>query len=399
PVHRQYHHDEITFSMVYAYSENYVLPLSHDEVVHGKGSLLYKNPGDEWRRFAGLRALLGYMWAHPGKQLLFMGGEIGQGEEWSHEAGVQWWLLDHAYHRGVKALVKDVNAAYRGRSALWSLDTDPAGFQWIDGGDAAGNTLAFLRYGADGSALACLVNFSAVPHDRRRIGLPAAGTWHRVLDSDAERYGGSGHAGGVPATVQAVAEPWHGRPAPAVRARRRLATVWRGAESRVRCPAEDRPRGRSGRGGSRRIVGRRFNDRFRRRDGGDVAGERRRIEALDVLRGFALCGILLVNIGPVTGMGYDAVEAGRISGPAAPELWLHMLVGGRFFPIFSFLFGIGFAIFLDSAADRHPRPRLLLLRRLAALGLLGALHQTLHPGEALLPYAVFGLLVLVPASF
>src|SRR5690606_5059376 len=143
----------------------------------------------------------------------------------------------------------------------------------------------------------------------------------------------------------------------------------------------------------------RFNDRFRRRDGGDVAGERRRIEALDVLRGFALCGILLVNIGPVTGMGYDAVEAGRISGPAAPELWLHMLVGGRFFPIFSFLFGIGFAFFLDSAAGRHPRPRLLLLRRLAALGLLGALHQTLHPGEALLPYAVFGLLVLVPASF
>src|SRR5690606_37323632 len=133
--------------------------------------------------------------------------------------------------------------------------------------------------------------------------------------------------------------------------------------------------------------------------GGDVAGERRRIEALDVLRGFALCGILLVNIGPVTGMGYDAVEAGRISGPAAPELWLHMLVDGRFFPIFSFLFGIGFAIFLDSAAGRHPRPRLLLLRRLAALGLLGALHQTLHPGEALLPYAVFGLLVLVPASF
>jgi len=234
PVHRQYHHDEITFSMVYAYSENYVLPLSHDEVVHGKGSLLYKNPGDEWRRFAGLRALLGYMWAHPGKQLLFMGGEIGQGEEWSHEAGVQWWLLDHAYHRGVKALVKDVNAAYRGRPALWSLDTDPAGFQWIDGGDAAGNTLAFLRYGADGSALACLVNFSAVPHDRRRIGLPAAGTWHRVLDSDAERYGGSGHAGGVPATVQAVAEPWHGQPASAVLDLPPLATVWLEAESRVR---------------------------------------------------------------------------------------------------------------------------------------------------------------------
>ncbi|MFW5420014.1 DUF418 domain-containing protein [Nocardiopsis sp. CNT-189] len=130
-----------------------------------------------------------------------------------------------------------------------------------------------------------------------------------------------------------------------------------------------------------------------------MAGERRRIETLDVLRGFALCGILLVNIGPITHMGYEAIEAGRISGPEAPELWLHMLVAGRFFPIFSFLFGIGFAIFLDSAADRHPRPRLLLLRRLVALGLLGALHQTVHPGEALLPYAVFGLLVLVPASF
>ncbi|WP_017537208.1 1,4-alpha-glucan branching protein GlgB [Nocardiopsis halophila] len=214
PVHRAHHHGEITFSMLYAYSENYILPLSHDEVVHGKSSLLYKQPGDEWRRFAGLRTLLAYMWAHPGKKLLFMGGEIGQGEEWSHEAGVQWWLLDHAFHRGVRALVDELNADYTARPALWSRDCVPEGFRWIDGGDAEGNTLAFLRFGEDGGTLACVVNFSAVPHTGRRIGLPDTGPWNVLLDTDDERFGGSGFRGGR-TRVRSEAQPWHGLPASA----------------------------------------------------------------------------------------------------------------------------------------------------------------------------------------
>ncbi|GAB3498531.1 1,4-alpha-glucan branching protein GlgB [Nocardiopsis coralliicola] len=225
PVHRSHHHNEVTFSMVYAYSENYILPLSHDEVVHGKGSLLYRQPGDEWRRFAGLRTLYGYMWAHPGKQLLFMGGEIGQGEEWSHEDGVQWWLLDHGYHRGVQALVRELNTVYKARPALWSQDTVPEGFSWIDGGDADGNTLSFLRYGEDGSVLACVVNFSAVPHEGRRIGLPSGGRWRTVLDTDAERFGGSGFAAGQDGAT-AEEEGWNGRPFSAVLDVPPLAAVW-----------------------------------------------------------------------------------------------------------------------------------------------------------------------------
>ncbi|GAA4955592.1 1,4-alpha-glucan branching protein GlgB [Streptomonospora halophila] len=227
PIHRQHHHNEITFSMVYAYSENYVLPLSHDEVVHGKGSLLYKMPGDEWRRFAGLRGLLGFMWSHPGKQLLFMGGEIGHGDEWSHEAGVQWWLLDHAYHRGVRALVAELNRVYRDTPALWTLDTDPAGFTWLDGGDAAGNTLSYLRHGDDGSALACVVNFSTEPHTGRRIGLPRAGRWREVLNTDSRDFGGSGvSAAGRSGTVRAEAVEWNGQPASAKVTVPPLAAVW-----------------------------------------------------------------------------------------------------------------------------------------------------------------------------
>jgi 1,4-alpha-glucan branching enzyme len=210
PIYRSYHHHQMTFSMMYAYTENFVLPLSHDEVVHGKGSLLRKMPGDRWQQLANLRALFAYMWAHPGKQLLFMGGELGQESEWSEARSIDWWLLDTPDHRGVFRLVRDLNAIYRQQPALWSLDTDPRGFQWIDANDAANNTFSFLRWGSDGSVLACVANFAGVPHDGYRLGLPRGGPWREVLNTDAELYSGSGvgNLGGV----RAVAQPWHGQP-------------------------------------------------------------------------------------------------------------------------------------------------------------------------------------------
>ncbi|GAA0974753.1 1,4-alpha-glucan branching protein GlgB [Nocardiopsis tropica] len=224
PVHRKYHHGDVTFAMVYAYSENYVLPLSHDEVVHGKRSLFNKPPGDEWQRSATLRALLAFMWSHPGKQLLFMGGEIAQGDEWSHEEGVPWWLLQFEHHAGVQRLVKTLNDLYRPRAALWSRDTDPAGFRWLDGGDHEGNTLSYLRHGDDGSVLACAVNFSPVPRGDRRIGLPSGGRWNAVLNTDETRFGGSGHA--APAHVDAEPTPWHGQPHSAPITLPPLGAVW-----------------------------------------------------------------------------------------------------------------------------------------------------------------------------
>ena len=148
PVHRAYHHGEMTFSLVYAFSENFVLPLSHDEVVHGKGSLLRKMPGDRWQQLANLRAYLGFMWAHPGKQLIFMGCELGQESEWAESRELDWWLLEHPEHRGVSDLVRDLNAAYVGSPAVWSRDNDPSGFQWIDANDAGRNVFSFLRRGA-----------------------------------------------------------------------------------------------------------------------------------------------------------------------------------------------------------------------------------------------------------
>ncbi|WP_017605442.1 1,4-alpha-glucan branching protein GlgB [Nocardiopsis alkaliphila] len=224
PIHRKYHHNDITFSMVYAYSENYILPLSHDEVVHGKQSLFNKPPGDEWQRAATLRALLSFMWSHPGKQLLFMGGEIAQGEEWSHEQGVPWWLLRFDHHAGVQRLVKALNGLYRPRPALWSLDTDPAGFDWLDGGDHEGNTLSYLRRGEDDSVLVCAVNFSPVPRPGRRIGLPEEGRWSCVLNSDDPRFGGSGYQ--APTSVVAEPQEWHGRPYSAEITLPPLGAVW-----------------------------------------------------------------------------------------------------------------------------------------------------------------------------
>jgi 1,4-alpha-glucan branching enzyme len=235
PVHRSYHHGQMTFSMIYAYSENYVLPISHDEVVYGKGSLLRKMPGDRWQQLANLRSYLAYMWAHPGKQLLFMGSEFGQDAEWAESRSLDWWHLDDPAHRGILQLVTDLNNRYKELDALWSQDVDPAGFQWIDANDATGNVLSFLRYGkpaaahngaADGvgSALACVANFSGSPHHGYRIGLPRPGHWREVLNSDAEGYGGSGvgNLGGV----EAVAEPWHGQPYSATVAAPPLGTVW-----------------------------------------------------------------------------------------------------------------------------------------------------------------------------
>ncbi|HZY77456.1 MAG TPA: 1,4-alpha-glucan branching protein GlgB [Jatrophihabitantaceae bacterium] len=211
PIHRQYHHNELTFSMMYAYTENFVMPLSHDEVVHGKGSLLNKIPGDRWQQMATLRTLYAYMWAHPGKQLLFMGQEFAQGAEWSEARSLDWWLLDSPDHRGVARLIADLNHTYRETDALWSQDTSPEGFRWIDANDASGNVYSFLRHGVDGSVIACVANFSAVPHENYRLGLPFAGRWDEVINTDADQYFGSGvgNFGGV----TAVDEPWHGLPA------------------------------------------------------------------------------------------------------------------------------------------------------------------------------------------
>nr|WP_225956963.1 1,4-alpha-glucan branching protein GlgB [Amycolatopsis lexingtonensis] len=214
PIHRAYHHNEMTFSLVYAWSENFVLPLSHDEVVHGKGSLWGRMPGDAWNKAAGLRSLLAFMWAHPGKQLLFMGGEFGQEGEWSEQRSLDWHLLEEPLHRGVQDLLRSLNSVYRSTPALFSQDTSPEGFAWIDANDSSGNVLSFLRLGTDGSRLACVANFAGVPHHDYRVGLPAAGRWREVVNTDAEAYGGSGV--GNLGLVEATEEPWHGQPASAV---------------------------------------------------------------------------------------------------------------------------------------------------------------------------------------
>ncbi|MDO7868382.1 1,4-alpha-glucan branching protein GlgB [Nocardioides jiangxiensis] len=224
PVHRSHHHDELTFSLVYAFSENFVLPLSHDEVVHGKGSLLTKMPGDPWRRRANLRSLLALQWSHPGKQLLFMGGELAQETEWAEQRELDWWLLDRPEHDGVRRLVADLNATYRATPALFEVDHDPAGFTWLEAHDAERNVLAFLRWSADGQPLAVVANLSAVPLHAHRVGLPAAGTWREVLNTDATPYGGSGV--GNLGSVEAASRPWQGQPASADVVVPPLGVVW-----------------------------------------------------------------------------------------------------------------------------------------------------------------------------
>ncbi|WP_260497478.1 1,4-alpha-glucan branching protein GlgB [Curtobacterium herbarum] len=222
PAYRSYHHDEITFSFVYAFSEQFTLPISHDEVVHGKGSLYGKMPGDEWQKLANVRAYLAFMWAHPGKQLLFMGQEFAQPSEWSEANGLDWWLLDDPGHRGVQDLVAELNRVYKENPALWTFDSSAEGFEWLESGDAPHATLGFLRKAGD-EKLAVFVNFSGVPVEHR-FGLPTAGTWNEVLNTDASAYGGSGV--GNLGSVQAEDVPWAGRPASANLVVPPLGAVW-----------------------------------------------------------------------------------------------------------------------------------------------------------------------------
>ena len=192
PLHRKYHHSRLTFSIWYAFSENFVLPLSHDEVVHGKGSLIGKMPGDEWQQFASLRLLFGYMWTHPGKKLLFMGGEFGQRREWQHEESLEWHVLQYPLHAGVQRWIRDLNQLYRSTPALYEQDFSEAGFQWIDCDDADVSVISFLRWGNSADPVLVACNFTPVPRAPYRIGVPHAGRWRERLNSDAADYGGSG---------------------------------------------------------------------------------------------------------------------------------------------------------------------------------------------------------------
>ncbi|MDP2056002.1 MAG: 1,4-alpha-glucan branching enzyme, partial [Acidobacteriota bacterium] len=230
PIHRKWHHNKITFSMMYAYSERFVLPFSHDEVVHGKRSMLDKMPGDVWQKHAGLRALYGYMFAHPGKKLMFMGGEIGQWREWNHDWQLDWDVLGDPRHAGLQRWVRDLNRVYKQEPALWEADNEPAGFQWIDADDAESSVIAFVRRAAGAGdpdrrnppdqecppdqrfppVVIAIVNFTPVPRRDYRIGVPVAGSYRELLNSDAEAYGGSnmGNAG----LVETAAVPAHGHP-------------------------------------------------------------------------------------------------------------------------------------------------------------------------------------------
>jgi 1,4-alpha-glucan branching enzyme len=203
PVYRRHHHDDITFGLVYAFSENFVLPLSHDEVVHGKGSLLNKMAGDDWQKFANLRLLYGYMFTQPGKKLLFMGGEFGQGREWSHESSLDWHLLQYPHHEGVRRWVADLNRMYREEPAAHAMDFSHDGFRWIDMHDSANSVLSYMRRGPDpADTLLVVCNFTPVTRSNYRLGVPAGGFWKEILNSDAAEYGGSGagNYGGVEAT-------------------------------------------------------------------------------------------------------------------------------------------------------------------------------------------------------
>jgi len=192
PIHRVHHHGEVTFSILYAWSENFMLPLSHDEVVHGKGQLVNKFPGDRWQKLATLRALYGYMWAHPGKKLLFMGSEFAQNDEWSESAGLQWYLTEFDEHKGVQQMIATLNTQYVHTPALWQKDTSPEGFTWLVGNDGAANVIAFARWDDIANPLVSITNFSPIPHERYQLPFPTTGTWMEVLNTDDLAFGGSG---------------------------------------------------------------------------------------------------------------------------------------------------------------------------------------------------------------
>jgi 1,4-alpha-glucan branching enzyme len=211
PIHRGYHQGELSFRMLYAFNENFMLPLSHDEVVHGKGSLLDRMPGDAWQKFANLRLLYGYMYGMPGKKLLFMGGEFGQGGEWNHENSLDWHLLNTHWHAGIHRWVADLNRIYREEPALHELDCQPAGFEWVDASDAGASVFSFLRKNRDGRGVVLVAcNFTPVPRDGYLIGVPFGGWWKELVNSDGKEYGGSGlgNAGGMHATPMR----YHGKP-------------------------------------------------------------------------------------------------------------------------------------------------------------------------------------------
>ncbi len=225
PIHRRFHHHQLTFSLVYAFSENFILPLSHDEVVHGKRSLIDKLPGDRWQKFANLRALFAYMWAHPGRQLLFMGGEIAQWREWDAESSLDWHLLEEADHQGVQTLVRDLNRVYRETPALWEDDFEPTGFRWLEPNDAAANVLAFARLGKDPQRpLVCVCNLSPVPRYGYRVGMPLRGRWREALNTNSAFYGGTGE--GNLGEVKTEALPWHDQPFSAELTLPPLGVVW-----------------------------------------------------------------------------------------------------------------------------------------------------------------------------
>jgi 1,4-alpha-glucan branching enzyme len=210
PIYRRHHQNGLTFGLVYAFSENFLLPLSHDEVVHGKRSLLEKMPGDPWQKMANLRTLLAWMWAHPGKQLLFMGGEIAQSAEWSHDQSLDWHLLEQPEHRGMQDLVRILNWRYRAEPALWGNDFSPEGFSWIDFRDTDANVLSFMRR-SDDRVLVCVANFSPVIHNNYRVGLPLPGQWREVLNTDGIEFGGTGVSNRSSAIV-ATDQPWQYQP-------------------------------------------------------------------------------------------------------------------------------------------------------------------------------------------
>jgi 1,4-alpha-glucan branching enzyme len=210
PVNRKYHHGLLTFGLVYAFSENFVLPLSHDEVVYGKGSLIRKMPGDTWQRFANLRAYFGFMWTHPGKKLLFMGGEFAQDREWNHDTGLDWFLLDDPLHRGVQSVVRDLNAAYRNNPALHVRDARPDGFSWVVMDDTGQSVFAYLRLGEDGDPpVLAVCNFTPVPRSGYRVGVPLAGPWQEIVNTDASIYGGSGVGNNGEVTAEPIAAHGH----------------------------------------------------------------------------------------------------------------------------------------------------------------------------------------------